>query len=240
MLPLFIVENLPETGTIEIVGDEAKHAISALRIKAGESISLTDGAGNRANAHVIQVGNKSLTVDISDFAVEAESQIRLTALQALTKGDRARETVELLTEAGVDQIIPWSAARSIGQWKDGAEGLDKWRMWAKESTKQSRRSRIPFVLPLVNSNQVVEQIKSHELSLIFHESAEHKLSEVLDGKSPKSLMIIIGPEGGLTDQETSQFVSAGAHPVVMGKPVFRSAHAGAAALSAIQASLRIW
>ena len=240
MLPLFIVENLPNSGPLEIVGDEAKHAISALRIKAGELISLTDGAGKRAQAQVVQVANKSLIVDINYFEFEAEPKIHLTVVQALTKGDRARETVELLTEAGVDQIIPWSAARSIGQWRDSAEGLDKWRTWARESTKQSRRSRIPKVSPLVNAAQLTEQIKSYDLSLMFHESANSKLSQVLDGKSPQNLLIVIGPEGGLTDEECLQFVSAGAHPVVMGKPVFRSAHAGAAALSAVQACLKVW
>jgi 16S rRNA (uracil1498-N3)-methyltransferase len=238
MLPLFLVENLPNSGSIEITGDEAKHAISALRIKNGELISVTDGRGGRAEALVTGVNRKTLVIEIENYRLEARSPVKLSVLQALTKGDRARETIELLTEAGVDQIIPWSAQRCIGQWKD--ESLEKWRIWSREATKQSRRSWIPEISNLQSTNEVVAGFSNFDISLIFHETGEKKLSQVLQDESPSSLLMIIGPEGGISETELSAFKAAGATEVTMGQPVFRSAHAGAAALAAVQTGLRIW
>jgi 16S rRNA (uracil1498-N3)-methyltransferase len=238
MLPLFIVDNLPHSGSLEIYGDEAKHAISSLRIKSGELISITDGKGGRAEAQVISFRRKTLVVEISNFQQEPSSQIKLTVVQALTKGDRARETIELLTEAGADQIIPWSAQRCVGQWKDDA--LEKWRVWAKEATKQSRRSWIPEILEIQNTRDIATRVKDSDLSLVFHETGKKKLSHVLSEKNPSSLLLIIGPEGGISEPELEAFKVAGAIEVSMGKPVFRSAHAGAAALAAVQTGLRVW
>ncbi|MGA0112968.1 MAG: 16S rRNA (uracil(1498)-N(3))-methyltransferase [Candidatus Nanopelagicaceae bacterium] len=238
MLPLFIVDNLPNSGSLEIDGDEAKHAISSLRIKNGELISVTDGKGGRADAQVISVTGKTFVVELNNYQQEPSSQIKLTVVQALTKGDRARETIELLTEAGVDQIIPWSAQRCVGQWKDDA--LEKWRVWSKEATKQSRRSWIPEISEIQTTIDIVKRVKDSELSLIFHETGEKKLSQVLSEKSPSSLLLIIGPEGGISETELEAFKLAGAIEVSMGKPVFRSAHAGAAALAAVQTGLKVW
>ncbi|MEY3254296.1 MAG: hypothetical protein RJA01_302 [Actinomycetota bacterium] len=238
MLPLFLVDNLPNSGSLEIDGDEAKHAISALRIKSGELVSITDGKGGRAEAQVVSVARKSFVIEIKNYHLEQHSAVKLTVVQALTKGDRARETIELLTEAGVDQIIPWNAQRCIGQWKDDA--LEKWRVWSREATKQSRRSWIPQVSNIHSTSDLVGVLSNFDLSLIFHESGEKKLSQALQDKSPTSVLIVIGPEGGISESEGQLLKAAGATEVTMGKPVFRSAHAGAAALAAVQTGLRIW
>ena len=238
MLSLFLIEELPNSGVVEIEGEEAKHAISALRVKVDEEISLTNGCGVKARGKVIQVGRKSLSVAIQETSYEAKNPIDLTVVQALTKGDRARETIELLTEAGVNRVIPWSAQRSIGVWKEDA--FEKWVIWSKEATKQSRRSWLPEIEMLHNTNQVSAAISNYDLALIFEESSNQKLSTVLSEKNPNSVLIMIGPEGGITDAEAEAFKQAGAISVVMGNPVFRSAHAGAAALAAVQTGLNIW
>lgn len=240
MLPLFIVEKLPSSGEVEITGDEARHAISAVRIKVNELISLSDGRGAKATAEVLEVDRKSLRAKIVDHKFKEPSAIKLSVLQALTKGDRARETVELLTEAGVDQIFPWAAKRSIGQWKDDHDSHSKWQTWAREATKQSRRSWIPEVATVQTQDSIRDRFAEFDLVLLFHESESVKLSSILREKNVQSVLIIIGPEGGIAEEEVSFFCAAGAISVSMGEPVFRSAHAGAAALAAVQTALGIW
>lgn len=240
MLSLFIVENIPNQGDVLIEGDEAHHAVSVARVKVGERIAVTNGQGRRAEVEVTDVTKRNLTGRIIDLAEEPRSQTTLTVVQALTKGDRARETIELLTEGGVDVIIPWSASHSIGQWREEKDALSKWRNWAREATKQSRRSWIPQVTDLQTTAAVKERISQSELTLMFHEVGTGRISTILNGKSPREVTLIIGPEGGISDDEASAFIGAGAHTVVMGKPIFRSAHAGVAALAAVQSALGIW
>lgn len=238
MLNLFLVDELPKSGPLEISGDEAKHAISALRVKVGEEIALSNGMGMRAVGKVVAVGKKNLIVEIQSTVLEEAGLVQLVVVQALTKGDRARETIELLTEAGVHKIIPWSAARSIGNWKE--DSLERWITWSREATKQSRRSWVPNVVSTNSTNQITALISEFDLAMIFEEGATQKLSEILQLKQPNSVLIIIGPEGGITEQEAMAFEKAGAISVVMGNSVFRSAHAGVAALAAVQTGLKIW
>ena len=240
MLPVFLVDFLPTNGEVILDGDEARHAISVSRVKVGEHLAFTDGEGARAEVEVIEVKKKSLAARIVFREDIMESETSFAVLQALTKGDRARETVELLTEAGVNQILPWSAARSIGHWKDEDDSLNKWRTWAREATKQSRRSWVPSVEKLQSLDGAIHMFSQFDLVLLFHEGSHEKLSSVLQGKHSKSVLIIIGPEGGVTEEESEKFVAAGAKIVSMGRPIFRSAHAGAAALAAVQTGLGIW
>ena len=240
MLPVFIVENIPERGDVVIEGEEAHHAGSVARVKVGERITVTNGRGRRAEVEVLDVNKRNISARIIEIVDEPRPRTVLTVVQALTKGDRARETIELLTEGGADLIIPWSAARSIGQWKEDRDALNKWRSWAREATKQARRTWIPQVLDLHTTAQVKERVSTSEKALLFHENGAARLSTILDGKAPLELLLIIGPEGGITDDEAAAFTSAGASSVVMGRPVFRAAHAGVAALAAVQAGYGIW
>jgi len=240
MLPLFIVDEIADRGDLTIGGDEAHHLLSSLRITAGERIAVTDGAGRSAEVEVTSISKRSLTAKIISVTDEARAKTVLTVVQALTKGDRARETIELLTEAGADLIVPWAAARSIGQWREDKDALARWRSWAREATKQSRRAWLPQVTELATSKDIAERIASSPLALMFHESGSSKLSESLVGPAPREITIIIGPEGGINESEAAAFIEAGAKSVVMGRPVFRSAHAGIAALAAIQSRFGIW
>jgi 16S rRNA (uracil1498-N3)-methyltransferase len=240
MLPVFLVDSLPLNGEVLLDGDEAHHAISVSRVRIGEHLILTDGNGARAEVEVIEIAKKTLNARIVLREDIADSEIKISVLQALTKGDRARETVELLTEAGVNHILPWNAARSIGQWKGDRESLEKWKSWAREATKQSRRSWIPRVEKLHSLGEAIQAFSQFDLVLLFHEGSQEKLSSLLHNQHPKRVLIIIGPEGGVTDEETEKFLLAGAKIASMGRPVFRSAHAGAAALAAVQTGLGIW
>ena len=238
MLSVFIVDELPREGEVSIVGDEAHHASAVVRIKEGDELLVTDGRGSSAHVRVLSSTKKIVRCEVLSREMAHANPTKFIVVQALTKGDRARETIELLTEAGVDVIVPWTAQRSVGQWKDDTHS--KWQSWAREATKQSRRVWIPEVAQLHSSATVAQLIESHSCALVFHESSAVKLSQLLQGKLHPEVIIIIGPEGGLDEHELDAFVSAGGTVVGMGKPVFRSAHAGAVALAAVQTALGIW
>lgn len=236
MLTLFFVENLPTTtGAIyEFDGDDAHHAVRVLRMTAGEVFMLSDGEGAWSEVKVFAVKKKSLEVQILSTGFQEPLRTSISVVQAIPKGDRAKEAIELLTEAGVDTIIPWISTRSIGK------GSDKFAITAREASKQSRRLRIPHVVDAATTDQICALIKQASCTVVFHESAEQGLSELRLPSGISDVVIVIGPEGGITDEELVRFTDAGALLSRMGRPVLRSAHAGIAGVSALCAKLQVW
>jgi len=234
MFTLFFVDDLPTSGTYEFSNDDAHHAIRVLRMQVGAEFMLSDGNGAWSLVVATEVNKKSMQVRVTDSGFQEPLATTITVVQALPKGDRAKEAIELLTEAGVDRIVPWASARSIGK------GSDKFAITAREASKQSRRFRIPEVTELATTAQICEAIKISDLAIVFHESATDKLSDQVSSHNVEHLLIIIGPEGGLTDEEVAAFTEAGAKVALMGRPILRSAHAGIAAVSAVSALLKVW
>jgi 16S rRNA (uracil1498-N3)-methyltransferase len=236
MFTLFFVDDLPTTvgSSYEFANDDANHAIRVLRMQTGDEFMLSDGKGSWSQVVAQEVKKKSMQVRIMDSGFQAPLATTITVVQAIPKSDRAKEAIELLTEAGVDRIVPWASARSIGK------GSEKFAITAREASKQSRRFRIPEVTELATTAQICEAIKISDLAIAFHESATTKLSDQVSSHNVEHLLIIIGPEGGLTDEEISAFTQAGAKVALMGRPILRSAHAGIAAVSAVSALLKVW
>ena len=238
MLTLFFVDDLPTTvgAKYEFANDYANHAIRVLRMQSGEYFNLSDGKGNWSHVEIVEVHKKHLTVVVIESGFQDPLETTFTVIQAIPKGDRIKEAIELCTEGGADRIVMWKAARSIGKSDDKIEKL---QTTAREASKQSRRFRIPEVMGVAATNAVVDQIAQADLAIVFHESATMKVSEVVAPGCAK-VAIIIGPEGGLTDDEIETFAAAGAKVALMGRPVLRSAHAGLAALSAVNTALSVW
>ena len=236
MFTLFFVDDLPTTvGTsYEFANDDANHAIRVLRMQKGDEFMLSDGKGSWSQVVATEVKKKSMQVRVMDSGFQDPLATTITVVQAIPKGDRAKEAIELLTEAGVDRIVPWLSARSIGK------GSDKFATTAREASKQSRRFRIPEVTDMATTAQICDAIKVSDLAIAFHESATTKLSDQVSSHNVEHLLIIIGPEGGLTDEEIGAFTEAGAKVALMGRPILRSAHAGIAAVSAVSALLKVW
>jgi len=163
-------------------------------------------------------------------------EIEYTVIQALPKGDRLKACAQLLTEAGADRIVFWSSARSIGKADKTLEKLD---VTVREASKQARRFRIPEIIGPLTTAQVIDEIARTDLAVLFHESATSKLSAIT-APAVKKALIIIGPEGGITDEELDAFTASGAKIALMGRPIFRSAHAGIAGLAAVQTLLKSW
>ena len=239
MLTLFFVADLPTTvgNTYEFEGDDAGHAIRVLRTQIGESLALSNGLGAWSIVEVIAIAKKSMTVRVTTTGYEEVLPVEFTVAQALTKGDRIKESIELNTAGGADVILLWAAARSIG--KATPDLMQKLAVTAREASKQTRRNRIPFVMGVLDAKKIAAEIPNYDSVIVLHESASDKLSDVVTA-SAKKVLVIIGPEGGLTDEELALFAGAGAQVAHMGRPVFRSAHAGMAALSGLNAALKIW
>jgi 16S rRNA (uracil1498-N3)-methyltransferase len=238
MLTLFFVDDLPtvEGAIYEFNSDDAFHAIKVLRIAAGEIFNLSDGKGRWSRVVVDNVNKKSMTVRVLESGYQEPLSTQFTVVQAIPKGDRIKESIEMCTEGGADRIVMWKASRSIGRSEDKIEKL---QITAREASKQSRRFYIPEVIGVASTENIVDEIAKADLALIFHESATMGLSQVVVPGASK-VLIIIGPEGGLTDGEVETFAAAGAKVVLMGRPILRSAHAGLAALAAVNTALSVW
>jgi 16S rRNA (uracil1498-N3)-methyltransferase len=239
MLSLFFVPSVPLSGSITLSGDEAHHAITVTRLAVGDELLLSDGHGGWARGRITATTKRDATIEVAERGESAASSPRLTVIQGIPKSDRIKETIELLTEAGVDRIVPWSAARSIAKFQD--DSLGKWQNGAFAAAKQSRRYRIPEVSPAHTTSELAALFNSARV-LVLHESAERKFSEVVtpEWASTSEIAIVIGPEGGISEEELASFAALGGQVVSMGTPVFRSAHAGIAALSALQSLLGRW
>tara|TARA_B110000503_G_C7102405_1_gene394411 strand:- start:239 stop:961 length:723 start_codon:yes stop_codon:yes gene_type:complete len=240
MLTLFLVDKLEGSKSITVQGDEAHHAIKVLRIKLGEEILISDGAGNWVRASVENIDKKSFIAEVLERGFQEEKSPKLTVLQGLPKSDRVKDAIEILVESGVDLIIPWQADRSISKWQK--DSLAKWQNHAIAATKQSRRFRLPEIIDGLLLSQLMEIQSETGVILVMHESATTKLSEFVTSKfvDYSEIIIVIGPEGGISDSELKLLEGAGAHIVGLGPEVFRSAHAGGAALSAISALIGRW
>ena len=222
-------------------GAEGHHAAVVRRLRAGERLLLTDGAGTAAECVVLEVGRDQLTATVESVAAEAAPAPRLVVVQALPKGDRGEIAVETLTEVGVDVIVPWAAARCVTQWKDqrGAKALERWRGTAREAAKQSRRVWWPEVDGVATTAEVAALIAAAALGLVLHEGAEASLGAVAVPGSG-SVVVVVGPEGGLTDDERAAFGAAGATSVRMGPSVLRTSTAGTAAAAVLLAATPRW
>jgi len=238
MRTLFFVDDLPTTvGQMYTFNNEdALHAIRVLRTGPGEVFWLSDGKGRYSTVKAIDVAKKSMQCEVIESQFQEPLDIEYTVIQALPKGDRLKACAQLLTEAGADRIVFWSSARSIGK---ADKTLDKLDVTVREASKQARRFRIPEIVGPLTTAQVVDEIARTDIAVLFHESATSKLSAIA-APAVKKALIIIGPEGGITDEELETFTASGAKFALMGRPIFRSAHAGIAGLAAVQTLLKSW
>jgi 16S rRNA (uracil1498-N3)-methyltransferase len=238
--PLFLLDPLPPDDEFALTGDEGRHAARVKRLGIGETLLVGDGRGALANCVVAAVVPDGLRLRVLDRRTVRAPAPRVVVVQALPKGERAELAVELLTELGADEIVPWAAARSIAQWHGprGDKALAKWRRTAVEAAKQSRRAWVPQVSDLATTSDVAVRLAAGA-GLVLHESAEMALAAA--GLSDcGEVFIVVGPEGGITDDELAEFSAAGATAVRLGEPVLRTSTAGAAGLAALSVRLGRW
>ncbi len=215
---------------VRLDGPEGHHAAVVRRLRTGEPICITDGAGARGVGVVDLVDRGGLEIAVSQWTQDTPERPRLVAVQALAKGGRDEAAVESMTEVGVDEIVVWSAARSIA--KPTERTLPKWQTVADAASRQARRTWWPTVVGPLGLSDVVSKVGAADVALLLHESADTSLWGI-DLAGSSELLVVIGPEGGITDEEARAMTDAGAHAVRLGSTVLRSSTAGVAALAAI-------
>ncbi|MBB6344533.1 16S rRNA (uracil1498-N3)-methyltransferase [Nonomuraea muscovyensis] len=239
-VPVFLSDVLdgPE---LVLGGAEGRHAAAVRRLRAGERVDLTDGAGAVAECVVREVLKDALRLDVTSRYEMAAPQPRLVVVQGLPKGDRGELAVEMMTEAGVDVIVPWAASRSITQWKGerAAKALGRWRSTAREAGKQARRFHLPEVTEPASTARVEQLLAGAALGLVLHEEAAEPLSGV-ELPAGGDIVVVVGPEGGVGDEELGRFRAVKAVPVLLGPTVLRTSTAGVAAAAVLLARTGRW
>ncbi|MEU6211909.1 16S rRNA (uracil(1498)-N(3))-methyltransferase [Streptomyces sp. NPDC047023] len=243
--PVFVVEEVPAGAEYVLDGAEGRHAVSVKRLNPGEALVLTDGRGGWAEAVVKAAeGKDRLVVAVTATGEEAYPQVRITVVQALPKGDRGELAVETMTETGVDAIVPWQASRCITQWRAdrGAKSLAKWRATAREAGKQSRRVRFPEVAEAMSTKQVAALLAGADLAVVLHEDRDTPSEALATAELPSSgsVVLVVGPEGGVSPEELAVFAEAGARPFRLGRSVLRTSTAGTAATAVLLARTGRW
>jgi 16S rRNA (uracil1498-N3)-methyltransferase len=243
---LFYIDAVPEVGEMAVVdGDEGFHAANVRRIRAGEELDLGDGRGAMAHCVIEDVGKGRLSARVLDRWTVEPASPQVTVVQAVPKSDRSELAVELATEAGADAFVAWHAARCVARWDGGRadKGLRRWRAVARAAARQSRRPHIPTVTGVATTNELVAAVRDAVASgttvLALHESATEPLTK-LPLAQADSLMLVVGPEGGITDDEIAALSEAGANAVRLGPTVLRTSSAAAVALGALGALTARW
>jgi 16S rRNA (uracil1498-N3)-methyltransferase len=240
--PLFLLDPLPEAGPARLDGPEGRHAATVKRLRPGETVLLCDGRGGLAHAVVDAAGRDTVDLTITARADADPPSPRVVLAQALVKGDRGELAVELATEAGVDGILPWRAARCVARWEEGPRGekaLGRWRSTAREAAKQARRPWLPVVEQPVTTAALARRVAGADLAVVLHEAAPERLADLALPPCGE-LLLVVGPEGGITDAEIGTLVEAGARPVRLGPEVLRASTAAAVALGALGVLTARW
>jgi 16S rRNA (uracil1498-N3)-methyltransferase len=241
--PLFLVDRLPPGDSYTLDGPEGHHAATVQRLRVGQDLVLCDGRGGTATAVVTAVGRGTLDLAVTDRRYASPPDPRLVVVQGIAKGERGELAVQAMTEAGVDEIVPWAAVRSVAQWRRerGARAREKWAATAREAAKQSRRAWCPVVSgdPDASTAAVAGRLADAAAGFVLHEEASARLATA-DLPVSGEIVLVVGPEGGIDDSELAAFTAAGAVPVRLGDAVLRTSTAGVAALAVLSARLGRW
>lgn len=246
--PAGALDGLAPGSLFELDGAEARHAVTVKRLEPGESVDITDGAGVRLVGTVREAAQGTLTVEVVELLDEPRPAVRLVLVQALAKGDRDELAIETATELGVDAVIPWQSERSIVRWKGerAAKAHAKWQSVVTAAAKQARRSWIPEVRAAVDGSGLAKAVSAADLAVILHEDAKRPLRQALtawldglpdggalsgdDTAQVREVLLIVGPEGGISPREVTRLADEGAVTALLGNHVLRSSTAGPAAV----------
>ena len=230
---------------ISVNGDEGKHAVTVRRIRLGEVVALSDGAGLAVRGEVCRIeGKHRFEVAVTQRWFQPIAEPHITVVQALIKGDRMDRAIEMLTEVGADRIVPWSARNCVVRWdaRPAHNGVLKLRRHALEASKQARRLYLPDVGELATTSEIRRLVSTADIAIVLHESAQESLTDAFAAIGPdeSECVVVVGPEGGITASELQTLQGAGARTAHMGTTVMRAGTAGTAALGWVMGAAGRW
>lgn len=240
--PVFLADSdALAADVVTLSGDEGRHAATVRRIAVGETVVITDGAGTWVCGEVSNVaGRDRVSVTVGDRGHEPIPVPRVVVVQALPKGDRGETAVETLTEVGVDVIVPWVSERT--QVKADPERatkiVAKWRATAREAAKQARRVHVPMVADVVRGAGLAHLVEGGSVYVLDAEGATPLAS--VQFPADRDIVLVVGPEGGLSAGELASLEALGANIVRLGPSVLRTSTAGTVAAGLVLAGTPRW
>ncbi|WP_372969433.1 16S rRNA (uracil(1498)-N(3))-methyltransferase [Microbacterium sp.] len=238
----FLVETSSDAAVgdlVSLTGAEAKHAAVVRRLRVGETVTVGDGVGVWLVGVAEEVSPSRVDVRVSERSTQEAPSPRIVLVQALAKGDRDELAVQAACELGVDEIVPWQASRSISRW-DGpkaVKGRERWATIVREAAKQAHRRWVPEVAVSASTSDLAARASTQRV-LLLDPGAPARLSELEpDGRD---VVLVVGPEGGISDDEIAKLVAAGAERVLLGDTVLRTSTAGPAAIAVLSVALGRW
>ncbi|MCR2765169.1 16S rRNA (uracil(1498)-N(3))-methyltransferase [Microbacterium sp. zg.B48] len=227
--------------TVLLTGAEAHHAAAVRRVRVGEGVTVGDGRGTWLSGECESVSPREVVVRITARADIPAPVPRIVLAQALAKGDRDELAVQAATELGVDEILPWQAARSVSRW-DAAKadkGRTRWAAIVREAAKQAHRAWVPDVAPLATAAELAARAAASHV-IVLEPSADLRLSALSLSPRTREVILVVGPEGGIAPEELLLLQRAGATAARLGDTVLRTSTAGPAALAVLNAALGRW
>lgn len=238
----FLVESSTDAAVgdlVSLTGAEAKHAAVVRRLRVGEAVTVGDGAGAWLAGTAEEVSPARVDVRIAERVEHPAPTPRIVLVQALAKGDRDELAVQAACELGVDEIVPWQASRSVSRWEGpkAAKGRERWATIVREAAKQAHRAWLPDVVAPVSTTQLAERAREQRV-LLLDPTAPVRLSEI--EPDDRDLVLVVGPEGGISEEELRRLTEAGAERVLLGDTVLRTSTAGPAAIAVLSVALGRW
>ncbi|MBA3903597.1 MAG: 16S rRNA (uracil(1498)-N(3))-methyltransferase [Rhodocyclaceae bacterium] len=222
--------------TVDLPGAAAHHALRVLRLKSGDEVTLFNGEGGEYPGRIAGTG-RAVRVELGEWRdIERESALGVTLAQALPSGDKMDRIVQKAVELGVARLAPLAAARSVVRLSGerAARRVEHWRSVAVSACEQCGRNRLPDILPLLDLRQWLSELApgKDEARLLLSPQAELRLRDV---RPQGGVVLLIGPEGGLTGDEAAAARAAGFRGASLGPRILRTETAGMAALAALAA-----
>ncbi|GAA1210937.1 16S rRNA (uracil(1498)-N(3))-methyltransferase [Microbacterium maritypicum] len=238
----FLVESSTDAAVgdlVSLTGAEAKHAAVVRRLRVGEAVTVGDGAGVWLAGTAEEVSPARVDVRIAERVEHPAHTPRIVLVQALAKGDRDELAVQAACELGVDEIVPWQASRSVSRWEGpkAVKGRERWATIVREAAKQAHRAWLPDVVAPVSTAQLAERAREQRV-LLLDPTAPVRLSEI--EPDDRDLVLVVGPEGGISEEELRRLTEAGAERVLLGDTVLRTSTAGPAAIAVLSVALGRW